>query len=150
MDNQDFTTSFLVNQTPTEVFNAIVDVKAWWTKNMNGKSQNVNDEFEVRFGDLHYSRQKLVEVIPEKKIVWLVTDSKLTFIKDTREWNGTKISFDISRKGSKTQLTFTHHGLVPKIECYDGCSDAWSQYIKYSLMSLITSGKGQPGFPPER
>lgn len=148
MNNQDFTTTILVDKMPQEVFNAVIDVKAWWTNNMKGKSQKKNDEFEVRFGDVHYSKQKLIEVIPGKKVVWLVEESNLSFLNNTSEWTGTKISFDISTEGNKTQLRFTHHGLVPRIECYDGCSEAWSQYMKYSLSSLITTGKGQPGFPP--
>jgi uncharacterized protein YndB with AHSA1/START domain len=149
MDNKRFTTTVTVDQSPEQVFNAINDVKAWWTKNVNGPSEKLGDEFETRFGDVHYSKQKLVEVVPNKKIVWLVVDSKLTFIEDMTEWNGTKISFDISKKGNQTQLKFTHHGLVPEFECYEGCSTAWGQYLKYSLLPLITLGKGQPGFPPE-
>jgi hypothetical protein len=44
----------------------------------------------------------------------------------------------------KTELRFTHVGLVPAFECYGGCSDAWGFYINDSLRSLITTGKGQP------
>jgi plastocyanin len=144
MNNKDFTTTILVGQTPTEVFDAINNVKGWWTETLEGGTEKLNDEFEVRFGDVHYSKQKLTEVIPGEKVVWVITDSKLTFVKDQTEWTGTKIVFDIVKKDAKTQVTFTQHGLVPSFECYGGCSNAWTDYIQNSLHSLITTGKGKP------
>jgi hypothetical protein len=78
-----------------------------------------------------------VELVPDKKIVWLVTHSALTFIEKQDEWQGTKLIFEIAAKGNKTQLRFTHEGLVPEIECYDSCSSAWTQYLQEKLPAAI-------------
>ena len=144
MKEQDYHTSIMVDATAQEAFNCVNSVTKWWTENLEGSSQKLNDEFTVRFGDVHYSRQNLVEVVPDKKVVWLVTDSKLNFLKDKQEWTNTKISFEISTQNDKTKIHFTHIGLVPEVECFDACSNAWGQYIQQSLWSLITNGKGHP------
>jgi hypothetical protein len=142
---QNYHTTITVDVTVHEAFESINSVSQWWTADLEGSSQKFNDEFTVRFGDVHVSRQKLVEVIPDKKIVWLVTDSKLNFIKDKQEWNNTKISFELSAHDNKTQVLFTHTGLVPEIECYKSCTKGWDYYIKGSLFKLLTEGKGTPG-----
>ncbi len=142
--NRSFTTSFAVDQTPKQVFEAVNNVRAWWTENLRGGSQKLNDEFEVRFGDVHYSKQKLTELVPDKKVVWLVTDSRVNFTHDTSEWTGTMIKFEISESGKQTQLRFTHQGLVPQVECFGACSGAWEEYIQDSLRTLITTGTGLP------
>ena len=139
----DFTATILVDQSPNEVFTAINNVRGWWTgePGVEGSTDKPGDEFTYRYKDIHYSKQKLTELIPGKKIVWLITDSKLNFTKDKSEWTGTKIIFEISEKNNKTQIRFTHLGLVPDIECYNDCSNAWSSYIKNSLQNFIGKGK---------
>jgi len=144
-DKQNFTTSFLVDQTPREVFNAVNNVRGWWTGDIEGATSQLNDEFIYSFKDIHYSKMKVIEVIPDTKVVWLVTYASLNFVKDRSEWTGTKVCFDISQQGNKTQLVFTHEGLVPAFECYDACSPAWTYYVRESLLRLITTGKGHPG-----
>ena len=143
MDNRDFTTSIQVDQTPQEAFDAINNVRAWWPGEIEGNTKKLNDEFTYRYKKIHYSKQKLVEIIPGKKVVWLVTDSSLNFVENKGEWTGTKIIFEISEKDNKTQIRFTHRGLVPKYECFDSCSSAWTDIIKNGLRGLITTGKGQ-------
>lgn len=145
MSAKDFKLTLTVNKTPEEVFTAINNIRAWWSEDFKGKSEKLNDVFEVTFfGDVHYSKHKLVEVIPNKKIVWEVLDSKLNFLKNKSEWTGTKNIFEISQDKNKTKIQFTHEGLVPTIECYDDCYNGWNYYLKESLVPFINTGKGQP------
>ena len=146
MNTTDFTTTILVDQSPHEVFNAINHVSSWWQGEIEGSGNKLKDEFTYRMKEFHFSKQKIVEFIPDKKVVWLVTESQLNFIKDKSEWTGTKIIFEITEQDNKTQLRFTHVGLDPKIECYDACSNGWQQLMQQSLLSFITTGKGKNVF----
>ncbi|WP_221391540.1 SRPBCC domain-containing protein [Dyadobacter sp. NIV53] len=144
MTTPDFSTAIWVDQSPETVFKAINNVRGWWSEDIVGGTEKLNDEFKYHYQDVHRCQMKLIEVIPGKKIVWLVLDNYFKFTEDKSEWIGDKIIFDITEKEGKTQITFTQLGLVPAYECYDVCQDAWSNYIQKSLYSLITTGKGQP------
>ena len=145
MENKNFTTTTEVAKSPQEVFNCITDVTNWWSKDFEGGSKQLNDEFIIHHPGQHYSRQKLVEVTPNKKITWLVTDSTLYWLqKDKHEWTNTKMIFDISTTGNKTILHFTHEGLIPGKECYAMCEKGWSIIIKDWLFHLITYGAQSP------
>jgi hypothetical protein len=144
MENQNFTTTFLVDQTSEEVFNAINNVRGWWSEEIEGNTEKLNDEFTYHYQDVHRCKMKIIESIPGQKVVWLCTDNYFSFTKDKSEWIGTKIIFEISQQDGKTQLRFTHDGLVPEYECYNACVNGWTQYITQSLPSLISTGIGQP------
>ncbi|OYU92680.1 MAG: ATPase, partial [Bacteroidetes bacterium B1(2017)] len=135
MANQNFQYSLSTSKNTNEVFAHLINPKNWWIdlfgETIEGKSECINDEFSfIAGGGVHYSNQKLIELIANKKIVWLVTDSNLSFLKSTNEWAGTKICFDLEIVDGKTKITFTHDGLIPQIECYSGCSSAWTQYLQ--------------------
>lgn len=140
---QNYTTTFTVDQTPEEAFAAINNVRAWWSGEIEGNTDKLGEEFTYRYEDVHYSKQKITEVIPGKKVVWLVVEANLKFVEDKSEWKGTQITFEIARQGDKTEVRFAHIGLVPEYECFESCSNAWAYYINGSLRSLITKGNGQ-------
>ena len=142
MKKQDYTSSITANITAKEALEGIIQVSKWWTKNFKGSSQKINDEFIIQYGDAHYSKHKLIEIIPDKKVVWLVTESTLNWIKgDKHEWTNTKMSFEISSKGRQTGINFTHMGLVPGLDCYNNCAKGWDQFIKINLFEFLTEGK---------
>jgi uncharacterized protein YndB with AHSA1/START domain len=143
-EKKDFTTTFLVDQTPREVFHAITNVRGWWSEDVEGATSQLNDEFVYHYKDIHSCKMKVIEVIPDKSVVWLVTYNHFNFVKVQNEWTGTKVRFNISQEGNKTRLLFTHEGLVLTFECYDVCSPAWTDYVQGSLLPLITTGKGHP------
>ncbi|KFC58037.1 SRPBCC family protein [Flavobacterium gilvum] len=122
METTNFTTTIVVDNSLKEAFDAINNVRGWWQGEIEGNSEKLNDEFAYTMATIHYSKQKLIESVPNEKIVWLVTDSNLSSFKDKSEWTGTKIIFEISEINNKTQVRFTHIGLTPKFECYGDCS----------------------------
>jgi uncharacterized protein YndB with AHSA1/START domain len=147
MTTQDFDSSFTVPQSPEEVFAAVTNPKKWWTGDIEGTADNVGEEFTYRYGDFHYSKQRVTELVPGQKVVWQVVDSKLPGNEDPQEWTGTKITFEITQSQGQTELQFSHHGLVPEFECFESCSSAWGFYINGSLKRFITTGEG-PATPP--
>lgn len=139
--DKSFTTSFTVRQSPDAVFAAIVNPRAWWSGDHVGGADRLGETFTYRYKDIHYSKQEVAELVAGKRVAWHVTEGTLNFVADKTEWVGTTIAFDITRKSDRTELTFTHVGLKPAVECYDTCSDAWTSLIQGSLKQLIETGR---------
>jgi activator of Hsp90 ATPase-like protein len=144
MNSQDFSAVISVDETPEQAFRAIQNVRGWWSENPEGSTDKVGDEFTYRYKDVHSCTMRLIEIVPNKKVAWLVLDNYFKFTKDKNEWKGTKVVFVLANKGSKTEIRFTHLGLVPEYECFNICSNAWGSYINGTLRSLIATGKGEP------
>lgn len=144
MKASDFTTTLMVDQTPKEVFNAINNVRGWWLNNIEGRTDKLNEEFKFyEDGRLEF-HFRIIELIPYEKVVWLVLDQNFKVSEDKHEWRDTTVIFEISKKGSQTQLRFTHQGLTPQLECYETCQNSWTKYIQISLFNFIKKGEGQP------
>lgn len=140
----DYTTSFVVDRTPLEVFTAVNDVRGWWSRDLDGTTDALGAEFVFRAKDIHRSRIAVTGFVPGERVVWTVVENYMNFIDDQTEWVGTEIRFEITPTAAGTELRFTHHGLVPDYECFDICSNAWGFYINSSLRELLVTGEGQP------
>ncbi len=143
MKKENFHLSIVVNATAKEALESISHVSEWWAKKFEGRAEKLNDIFIVRFGET-FVTFKIVEVIPNKKIVWEVIDCYLHWLQNKKEWNGTKIQWEVSTTNNLTTIDFTHIGLVPAIECFNDCVTGWTGHVTKSLFKLITEHKGMP------
>lgn len=144
MENQNYTTSIMVKKNPSEVFKAIQNFRGWWSEQIEGNTDQLNETFFYHYSDVHMTKIKLIESVPNKKLIYLIVENHFSFTNDTSEWTNTKLIFDISTEGNHTKVHFTHEGLVPEYECYHICNESWTNYIDNSLFNLITKGKGNP------
>jgi len=144
MTAQDFSTRLVVDRTPEQVFEAICNVRGWWSENIDGPTHELGAMFDYRYRDVHHCKLKIVELLAPHKVVWQVLNNYFSFTRDKTEWTGTIVRFDIGRRDGQTEVRFTHVGLTPLYECYGICCDGWSTYINGSLHDLITTGKGRP------
>jgi uncharacterized protein YndB with AHSA1/START domain len=143
MSNDDFVTSFTVDAPPSAVFDAVRNVRGWWSVDVTGNTGSEGDNFVFEVPEVHKSDITLTEVVPNERVVWHVNKNFMSFVEDHTEWTGSDIVFDIQQEDGKSTLTFTHRGLR-KGECIDVCADAWSTFIVGSLKNLVLTGTGNP------
>lgn len=144
MEDQNFTATILVNKTPTEAFHHVKNFRAWWSEDIEGATDTPGETFFYHYQEVHLCKIKLIEMVPDKKLVYQVVANEFSFIPDKTEWVDTKLIFELSAEATQTKIKFTHEGLVPSYECYPVCHDAWTGFIQSSLKDLINTGKGQP------
>lgn len=144
MNQQDLTIAFTVQATPAQAFEAIKNVRGWWSETIEGSADEVGDEFTYQHGELHRSTQVLEESVVARRLVWRVSEARLSFVEDPAEWEGTRLCFDVIPAGDGAEVRFTHVGLGPQRECYEACSKGWRFYAGESLRALIATGRGKP------
>ncbi|HXZ04009.1 MAG TPA: SRPBCC domain-containing protein [Ktedonobacteraceae bacterium] len=144
MKQQDYHGSITASVTPQAAFEKISRVSQWWAKDFEGKSDEPNDVFTVRFKNGDWYTIKIAKLIPGKKILWDVIDAEQTWHEDRKEWAGTNIVFEISPLKNGSKVTLTHSGLTPEAECYDKCKMGWDYLMQKSLSKFLTEGIGLP------
>lgn len=109
MNTPNFTTTFSVNYTPEAVFDAINNVRGWWSGEIEGDTDQLGSEFTYRYKDVHRSTQRITEFIRGKRIVWRVADGSLAFVKDKAS-GMTRTLFSTSLKKMARPKSALHTG----------------------------------------
>ena len=142
METKNFTSSISAKISASEAIKKISNVPGWWGVTFTGSSEKQNDKFIIKMGGDSFFNFTVAELIPGKRVVWLVTDCNMPWYTDKTEWTNTKLIFDLMENNGFTDLTFTHEGLTPDVECYKDCEPGWTHWIKTSLFSYFTKGEG--------
>ena len=142
MSKSDFNCGISAKISTSEAIKKISNVPEWWGITFAGSAEKQDDKFEVKMGGDSFFNFTVAELIPGKRVVWLVKDCNMPWYSNKKEWANTKLIFDLQENNSETELNFTHEGLTPDVECYKDCKPGWMHWIKTSLLSYFTTGKG--------
>ena len=131
-----------VKAPPAKVYEALATpegVSGWWTTQTKGDSNAggiISTLFTADGRVLGGFDLKILELLPEKSVVWQVVDGPA-------EWVGTKIRFDLKQEDDFTTVLFKHEGWKEPAEFMYHCSTKWATFLM-SLKSLGETGQGQP------
>jgi uncharacterized protein YndB with AHSA1/START domain len=142
MEKKDFTSIISAKISAKKAIDKISNVPQWWGISFTGDSKNQNDQFVVKMGGDSFFNFTVEELIPGKRIVWLVTDCNMPWYSDKKEWANTRLIFDLEEHDGITELNFKHEGLTPDVECYKDCEPGWTHWIQTSMFSYLTKGEG--------
>ena len=142
--SRSYTTTIEVDRPAADAYAAILDVRSWWSEQIEGPTDELGAEFDYEYQDVHRCRVRVTDLAPNRRVAWHVVDNHFNFVAAHDEWTDTDIVFEITEDGEGSQIRFTHIGLTPEYECYDVCSNAWGGYLTSSLRDLVNTGVGQP------
>ncbi len=127
-----------IDTAPEKVYEAITEQKglsSWWTEKTRAKAAE-GALLEFRFGDEYEARMEILKLEPNKYVGWQC-------VYGHREWQGTKINFDIQTNNGATWLMFGHENWNDYTEFFALCNFNWAYYLE-SLKSYCEKGKGTP------
>ena len=138
----DFTTTIDALVDPVAAFEAATNPKAWWNDMIEDVAARVGDTFIFDVPGLHHSKFEVIEARPGQRLAWKVIPSGNESELD--EWLDTVVDFEFEPTSEGTRVTFTHRGLVPRLECHAVCTTAWTYHLEAGLRALLTCGHGAP------
>lgn len=129
-----------VKASPRAVYDSLATCErlaGWWTSDTTGKEE-VGGVIHFQFGGRGGFDMKVLELEPEKRVVWEV-------IQGPPDWVGTRVIWDLTPEGDGTTIRFKHQGWREQVDFMGHCSMKWGTFLM-SLKQLHEAGKGAP-FP---
>lgn len=129
-----------VQAPPREVFGTLTTrdgLAGWWTGDTRGRTGS-GGTIHFQFGERGFIEMKVLELVPERRVVWEVSGGPA-------DWIGTRIIWELAPEGTGTTIRFKHQGWREVSDFMGHCSTKWGTFL-LSLKALLESGKGAP-FP---
>ena len=138
--DQDYEARLTVGAAPEAVFAALTTLDGladWWTE-VTGDG-TTGGELRFTFGNDVPLVVRVDTAEPVSLVRW--TCLECGFLPD---WEGTTITFGLSA-GARggCELAFRHHGLTPRLECFQDCRSGWDHFLP-SLRAFVETGSGRP------
>lgn len=108
----------------------------WWTSTTGGESK-VGKMIEFRFND-HVVPSRVDELVEDERVAWEIVGTG-------DEWEGTKVTFDLTEDNGRTTLRFGHREWKKATGFYAHCTTKWATFL-LSLREYVERGAGRP-FP---
>lgn len=120
------------------VFDHLIDLSQWWPEDFSGENIALDSEFVLSSGGTHFSKNKVIELVPDRKFAWLTTEAIRKT--DNYDWTGTKMIFELTPYDEDTLLKFTYDGVVLENES-DRLIRICDMTIKDLFCNYIINGK---------
>jgi uncharacterized protein YndB with AHSA1/START domain len=140
----DFRSTKTFAAAPDAVFSALTDIDAltgWWTPAAGGGA-DAGETLRFLMGDQEVV-MRVEEADRPSRVRWSVLVCEAA-----PDWVGTSITFDLEPVGAGTELRFHHHGLNPRLECFEMCHAGWTRHLA-SLVDYVDRGAGSPNPPAD-
>jgi uncharacterized protein YndB with AHSA1/START domain len=128
---------FHINASNQKVFEAISTLDGlanWWTVQTLGNA-SVHQVLQFNFGEMEGPQMKVVEIIPNQKIIWECVASPFG-------WVGHVFTFSLDNNDGKTRVRFSHEGWEIQDDFYAACCFSWARYME-SLRQYCQTGRGE-------
>src|SRR5918996_4344106 len=70
MTDVDYTRTFTTDQRAEVVFDAINNVRGWWSQAIEGDTDKLGAVFYYHYQDVHRCTVKITEFVPGRRVVW--------------------------------------------------------------------------------
>ncbi|MFV2015081.1 MAG: hypothetical protein ACC656_06620 [Candidatus Heimdallarchaeota archaeon] len=141
-ERQDYTRKIIGIKSPEQSYELLTNqIGTWWTS-PESKANSIGDEPTFRFGDAFWT-MKVINLEKNRVVRWKCivahhVDTNVP-IEAINEWEGTEIEFIIRQHEQGSEISLTHYGLIPSLNCFTICQAGWDYYFAKTLSDVLNS-----------